>query len=111
LSCTLPNVCGLYGLSFYGTDASSNIYQLSGAQVKTFDCGRVDYGRDGWIALLLLFGTLAMVGMWNIAIAMTLGSASLIIGLALGIIPFEANTVVFVGMAVIGTILSYRLKV
>jgi hypothetical protein len=111
VSCTLPNVCGLYGVSFVGNDASGNTYSLSGAQVQTSSCARADYGRSGWLALLLLFGTLALVGAWNISIAMTLGSAALLVGLAIGLIPFEANAVIFVSMAVLGTILSYRLKV
>ena len=110
--CTLPDVCGLYAITFYGNDGSGNTYSLSGATVTTSACSTTTgYGREGWIALLILFGTIALIGSYNIAVSMTLGAAGLFLGLLLGIIPFDMNLVIFVSIAIMGDILAYRSKV
>ena len=112
ISCTLPVTCGLYAVTFTGLDSDGGMHPLSGSTVMTTACSTTTgFGRDGWIAMFLLFGTIAMVGFFNIAVAMLFGAAALLIGLVLGLIPFDANFVVIISMTIFGAIIAYRIKV
>lgn len=109
LQCTLPAVNGTYNVYFYGTDANLFNHQLSYTSVA-INSSTTSYGRDAYIAGLILFGICAMVLTSNIAVSMALGCFGLFAGLAFGIIPIS-NAPVVILFTVIAFVIAYRLKV
>lgn len=109
LTCTLPAQNGTYNAYFYGIDTNLFRHQFSYSQI-TIGYDSAEYGRDGYIAVLLLFGICAMIATSNIALSMVLGCFGLFVALAFGILPIsDAPVVVF--FIVVALVIAYRLKV
>jgi len=110
LTCELPADCGNFNYLFIGSD-SLHSYLLSGSTISQNACADTTmFGRNGWMALLLLFGTVAMIGYYSIPVAMALGTLSLVFGALVQLVPWTIATPVIIFMAV-ALIISYRAKV
>lgn len=109
LTCTLPAQNGTYNVLFYGTDANLFLHQFASKTI-TIGTGNTGFGRDAYIAVLLLVGVAALLMSSNIAVSMVLTCFGLFAALAMGALPLsDAPVVVF--FTVIALVLAYRLKV
>lgn len=109
LTCVLPAVNGTYNAIFYGTDA--NLYNYIFGQT-TIQVGSsvTQFGRDAFLAAVLIFGVAAMLFSGSIAVSMVLGCFALFASILFGIIP-AANAMIFVLFCILGFVIAYRLKV
>lgn len=111
LTCVLPLQNETFVFGFYGsTNTVTSDYLLSSGTINDLLSAPAHYGRDGWLVALALFGIIAMAMYQNIAAGMILGTASLLIGILLGFIPFSQVGVILLMMISAGA-LAYRLKV
>lgn len=110
LTCTLPNVNGTYNGYFFGTDAAGYNHLIDGGTYTVGIQPQVSYGRDGFLAVVMLvvIGATLMTG--SIAVSMTMGVFAMFIGLAFGIVPLSLVSVAVL-FAIVGFVISYRLKV
>ena len=69
------------------------------------------YGQDGWLAMLLLFGTVGMVGFFSIPLAIVLGVGMLFVGMLIGLISWSTTGGAAVAILIVGIFISYRLRV
>jgi hypothetical protein len=110
LSCTLPNRNGTYYVIFYGTDANLFNHQFAYRDISILGTSTGTYGRDAFLAMLLIFGMCALVLSNNMAISMIMGCFGLFVGLAFGIIPL-ANAPIVVLFTVVALVIAYKMKV
>ena len=109
LSCTLP-AGRIYGYSFYGEDYTGYEYYLSSGNVdRTSLTG--GYGRDGWMAVLVLGVVCALLFSNNLAISIGAMVVGMLLSMAIGLIPTTGNFVAVVGIGVLAFAMAYRLKV
>jgi hypothetical protein len=109
LTCTLPAQNGTYNVIFYGSDANLFLHSFASKTI-VIGSGTSGYGRDAYIAVMLLVGVAALLLSSNIAVSMVLTCFGLFVALAIGALPIsDAPVVVF--FAVIALVLAYRLKV
>jgi len=109
LTCTLPAQNGSYNVIFYGTDANLFLHSFASKTI-VIGSAATGYGRDTYIAVLLLASVAALLLSSNIAVSMVLMCFGLFTALAVGALPIsDAPVVVF--FAVIALVLAYRLKV
>jgi hypothetical protein len=110
LNCTLPNVNGTYQTYFYGTDVNLMNYLIYS---DTYIIGiptTTTYGRDGWIAAILIVVVASTIMTSSIAVSMVLGCFGLFVAVIFGIIPIGVGLVAAL-FAVVALALAYRLKV
>lgn len=110
LACTLPNVNGTYNIYFYGTDANLFIHSLSSATVEVGTSSQTLFGRDGYLAAVLIVVVAATLMTGSIAVSMMLGVFGLFVAVAFGIIPLATGTVAAL-FAVVALAIVYKLKV
>ena len=110
LNCTLPAACGYYNYLFLGSDGTFS-YMLSADTITANGCpSTTSFGRSGWVAMLLIFGTIALIGSYSLPIAMMFGVMSLFFGMLVQLIPWTAGTPTIIFL-VIALIIAYRSKV
>jgi hypothetical protein len=109
LTCTLPNVNGTYNAFFTGTDANLLTYQLSYKQI-TIGNSTTAFGRDAFIAVLILFMCAAVILTGNVAVMMILGCLGLFFALGVGLLPLTTAPIV-IFFTLIAFVLSFKLKV
>jgi hypothetical protein len=110
LTCTLPAVNGTYNAYFYGQDANQLNYLIDSKTVL-IGSGTTNYGRDGYIVLILLVGVVSMLFFGNIAVSMALGVFALFVGVGIGIIPADGNTTIAIMLGICGLALAYKMRV
>lgn len=109
LTCTLPNQNGTYYAYFYGTDANLMNYEF-GQGTFTIGSQASFFGRDAYLAALLILGVAAMLLTSNIATSMMLGCFGLFVALGFGILPLsDAPVVVF--FTLIALVIAYRIRI
>jgi len=109
LTCTLPAQNGSYNVIFYGTDANLFLHSFASKTI-VIGSAATGYGRDTYIAVLLLASVAALLLSSNISVSMVLMCFGLFTALAVGALPIsDAPVVVF--FTVIALVLAYRLKV
>ena len=112
LNCILPNVSNTYEYVLFGTDGYGFNYILSSDSISALETAETtNYGRNGWLAMLIIFGTIALLMSINLAISMAFGCFALFVGMALGIIPATGNVGIVVLLCVVGFAIAYRLKI
>jgi hypothetical protein len=110
LTCTLPNVNGTYSAYFYGTDANNLNYLIAGNSYSVGTSSQTVFGRDGFLAAIILVVVAATLMTGSIAVSMVLGCFGLFLAVAVGMVPAETGAVAAL-FAVVALALAYRLKV
>lgn len=105
---TTPNI---YGFGFNGFDANGNQYPISTGQVVIPASISDSFGRSGWLALLLLFGVIAMAGFQSPGLSIVLGIAALIFGGLIGLVPIISIQSAVIAAAVMAGILMWKMRV
>ena len=111
LTCTLPNVNGTYSAYLYGTDSNLFVHTLGSTTVTIGGSGTTVFGRDGFLAALIIVVVAAMVATWSIPVSMVLACFGLFMSIAFGIIPAGTSVLVAILLVVVALMLAYRLKV
>lgn len=113
LNCVFPPMNDTIYFTFYGNDNSGNAYILSQGYIFEMQPNPSGlFGRNGWLALLILFVVFAMAAYYNLGLSMAMGLFGIGIGMMVGIIPLSALTwQLFAGMAVVALIIIYRMKI
>ena len=113
LTCSIPNVNGTYNVLFYGTDPNLFVHELASTTVTVGGMGGVNttYGRDGYLAAVIIVAVCAMVASYSIAISMVLACFGLFLAIGIGIIPASTSVVVAILMAVVAFMIAYRLRI
>ena len=110
LNCTLPAACGYYNYVFLGSDGIFS-YTLSADTITENGCASTStLGRSGWVAMLIIFGTIALIGSYSLPVAMMFGVMSLFFGMLVQLIPWTAGTPLIIFL-VVALIIAYRSKV
>jgi len=110
LTCTLPNINGTYYGYFFGIDAAGYNHLIATGTYTIGAGAPTTYGRDGWIAAILLVVVTSMLMMGNPAVSIVLGCFGLFVALAFGLIPI-ADAPIVVLITVAGLVLTFRMKV
>lgn len=111
LYCLVPNNNVSYIYIFTGYYSNGNPYPLGQGTISRPQTLALDFGSNGWFAMLLLFGTVALVGYYSIPLSIILGCASLFVGMMIGVISWEAAGGASVALLIVGVFLAYRLRV
>lgn len=110
LACTLPNENQTFSYVFYGKDDENNIYLLSSGVVRQLYSFTSKFGRDAWLAAILIFGVIALCGVVSPWLSLILGLIGLGITVLLGLTPLGHMQPIIIGLAVIIGIMAYRMR-
>ena len=110
VTCTLPDINGTYNGYFFGIDTAGYNHLIDTGAYTVGAATPTSYGRDGFLALVMLVVIGATLMTSSIAISMTLGIFAMFAGLAFGIVPLNIAAVAII-FAIVAFVISYRLKV
>lgn len=106
LAFTIPNNESSYSASFYGSiNPQSLIDTIYVNLVQSFAS---QLGLDGVVASMFLVMTLALLGSWNPAVAVSFGVVAIIFSAAFGLIILSVGAVI--GLIVVGAIFAFKLR-
>lgn len=110
VACTLPNINGSYSVYFYGMDNSQLYYTFATYTYTVGNQGQTVYGRDGFLAAVMLFVVVACLWTANIAVSIILGIFAIFVLVGFGVLPPSTGAVAAF-FAVIALMMVYRMKV
>ena len=110
LTCNLPNINGTYNGYFFGIDIGGYNHLIAEGTYTVGAGAPTSYGRDGFLALVMLVVIGATLMTSSIAVSMTMGIFAMFIGLVFGIVPLSIASVAII-FAIVAFVISYRLKV
>jgi hypothetical protein len=110
VTCTLPDVNGTYNGYFFGIDTAGNNHLIATGTYTVGAGAPTSYGREGWLAAVLLVVIAATLMTGNLATSMVLGCLGLFVALAFGAIPLSDAPVVIL-LTVAALVLTFRMKV
>lgn len=112
LGCTLPNVNATYTMYLYGADGNGFYHYIT---AKSFNVGVLpgvsSYGRDGYLAAMVLVLMIGLVATQSLPLAMLLGVAGMLMTALMGIVPVGPTITVAIAFGAIALMLAYRLRV
>ena len=101
---------GTYYGYFFGVDAAGYNHLIATGTYTVGAGAPTSYGREGWLAAVLLVVIAATLMTGNLATSMVLGCLGLFVALAFGAIPLSDAPVVIL-LAVAALVLTFRMKV
>lgn len=112
LGCTLPNINATYTIYVYGADANGFYHYIT---AENFNVGVLpgvsSYGRDGYLAAMVLVLMIGLVATQSLPIAMLLGVAGMLMVALMGIVPVGPTVTIAIAFGAIALMLAYRLRV
>jgi hypothetical protein len=109
LNCTIPAVNATYAYIFYSQNDTTT-YIISSGQITRGLPTTTNFGRDGWIVVLMIFLVCAFAAYFNVGVSMILGVAALGSAIVLGLVPVDSFTLVMVAVLIAVGALLYRMR-